>query len=122
MADINRISQYGAVGGPRAIQGLTGALTSVGSHVRLRWDPVRSRGRHVARSIEVHMSVKGTARVSDMPNGTIVRSDSYEPSDDEDDAETRNLMEYVHEYHIVGEASLSDKDIENLANFMSGLH
>lgn len=49
VSDITNIARYGVVGGPRPIQGVTCTIADVGTHVRLKWKPVNSRGRHEAR-------------------------------------------------------------------------
>lgn len=84
----------------------------VGTSVRLRWDSVLSRGRHVARTIEIQMSVKGSARVggAEPVIGTIARSDSYELSSDDEDDSTKKLVQFVHEYVNVGETELESTE------------
>lgn len=53
------------------------------------------------------MSVKGTSRAGGMSRG---RSDSYELSDDEEDAATTNLLEFVHDYEQIGTAGLDETE------------
>ena len=103
--NIRKISQYGAVGGPRVVEGLTCSVTEVSTMVKLKWNNVQSRGHHVARSIEIHMATK---RPSLLKDDHLMRMDSYEPS--EDGNETETLQQQTQEYKLVGETCLTSTE------------
>lgn len=98
--DIQRISSYGCVGGPRRIDGLSCSLDA-GTLIRLRWSQVLSRGRHATRYIEIQMAVLATAR--DMGGSPF-------DSDEEDAApaavDLSGPVQYKQVFKTVSEAAL----------------